>query len=68
MKFKNTLHFPDHFLRRMLSWVCKHEGYLVRDLREVIFRKAHRSFSGTAYHYGKIVSVPSLETVEFNGI
>lgn len=50
MKLKNTTHWDDKFLRRMISWCCKQIGYSPRNIWIAEFGKKKRgSFTGTAW-------------------
>lgn len=48
MRFKNSTDFPDHFLRRMVSWCCKQLDLPVRWVHRGTFRNSRRSISGHA--------------------
>jgi hypothetical protein len=51
MKLKNTTHWPDHFLRRMVAWVCKQVELPARSLKRADFGKRSRGcFNGYAWY------------------
>lgn len=64
MKLKNTTDYPDHLLRRLVSWCCRELGLPVRELRSATFRNRGAGSSGRCYvESGDIVvSVPMTPT------
>lgn len=55
MRLKNTTHWPDHFLRRLVAWTCKEIGLPVRSIRLAEFGKRSRgAFNGRAWSSGRI--------------
>jgi hypothetical protein len=57
MKLKNSTDWPDHFLRRMVSWCCKELDIPVRTIKEAVFRNRSHNFSGHAYPWRKRIVV-----------
>lgn len=56
MRLRNSTDWPDHFLRRMVSWCCRQIGYPPSKVREVQFRnRTRRCYSGRAYGSRRIV-------------
>jgi hypothetical protein len=51
MKFRNTLgpDYPDHAIRRMLSWVAREVGYPIRKLRRADFCKSRNHWGGLCH-------------------
>lgn len=55
MKLKNTTDFPDHFLRRMVSWCCKELELPVRKVRNAAFgNRTNSAYSGHAWYSMRI--------------
>jgi hypothetical protein len=55
MKLKNSTDFPDHFLRRLVSWCCRQSGLPARRLLRAEFRNRTQLYSGHAYSSMRIV-------------
>ena len=56
MKLRNSTPWPDHFLRRLVSWCARQVGLPPSKVRNVQFRnRSKRSYSGHAYGGGRIV-------------
>ena len=47
VKLINTTAFPNHFLRRMVSWCCRQLGHKISKVREAAFR--HGAGGGLAW-------------------
>lgn len=46
MKIKNSTDYPDHFLRRLVSWCCRQLDIPVRSITKATFRNRMESYSG----------------------
>lgn len=49
MRLTNTTDFPNHFLRRMVSWCCKQLDLPVRDVKAANFANSRSAWGGRAY-------------------
>lgn len=55
MKLKNRTAWPDHFLRRLVSWCAKTVGVPVKSIRVAEFgSRTHGAFNGRAWSGGRI--------------
>lgn len=55
-KWKNSTDWPDYYLRRMLSWVCKELEFPVRQIKNVEFgNRKTCDWSGRAWSYNRIL-------------
>lgn len=55
MKLTTTLDgFPEHFLRRMVSWCCRQIDFPIAKVRQAQFRNRSRGYSGRAWHSMRI--------------
>jgi hypothetical protein len=59
MKLRNSTDWPDHFLRRMASWVCRELGYPVDRLKTAQFTKASCASRGRACESDILVRIGS---------
>lgn len=55
MRIKNTSPFPDHFLRRMVGWICREYELPVARIREARFTNCQFAFRGRACSSGRIL-------------
>jgi len=49
MKLINTLDYPDRYLRRMISWICRELELPVRYVLEAKFQNTSKAYSGRCY-------------------
>lgn len=49
MRLINSTDFPDHFLRRMVSWCCKQTEYPPSKIREAKFTNTYHAYRGRAF-------------------
>lgn len=61
MTIKNTSHWPNHFVRRMLAWCMKQTEVRRCELYRATFRKRRRLYSGHAWSSGRIVVSVALD-------
>lgn len=55
MKLRNTTHWPDYFLRRMLRWVCQQIELAPREINRAEFgKRASGCWNGRAWWSGRI--------------
>src|SRR5258708_37560642 len=67
MKIINSTAWPDYFVRRMVSWCCKHLEYPVREIREIKLENRKRwPIGGRAFLSQRrlVVRIPCTEVWE----
>lgn len=59
MKLKNSTEYPDHFLRRMIAWICRELDMPFRQFQAVSFGNRAKTFSGR-YQYARNAVATSI--------